>query len=87
VTVVEAKELLGTLEPIACQAALHSECNFVTYSWCYVACRVTVVEAKELLGTFDGSLREYAARKLVAQGVKLRKVRLGLKKVWGVGFR
>jgi hypothetical protein len=38
-------------------------------------CRVTVVEAKELLGTFDGSLREYAARKLVAQGVKLRKVR------------
>lgn len=38
------------------------------------ACRVTVVEAKELLGTFDGSLREYAARKLVAQGVKLRKV-------------
>uniref|UniRef100_A0A383VNM9 NADH:ubiquinone reductase (non-electrogenic) n=1 Tax=Tetradesmus obliquus TaxID=3088 RepID=A0A383VNM9_TETOB len=37
------------------------------------AMRVTVVEAKELLGTFDGSLREYAARKLVAQGVKLRK--------------
>jgi NADH:ubiquinone reductase (non-electrogenic) len=45
---------------------------------CFVSspCRVTVVEAKELLGTFDGSLREYAARKLVAQGVKLRKVRL-----------
>jgi hypothetical protein len=37
--------------------------------------RVTVIEAKELLGTFDGSLREYAARKLVAQGVKLRRVR------------
>lgn len=37
------------------------------------AVRVTVIEAKELLGTFDGSLREYAARKLVAQGVKLRK--------------
>jgi NADH:ubiquinone reductase (non-electrogenic) len=36
--------------------------------------RVTVIEAKELLGTFDGSLREYAARKLVAQGVKLRRV-------------
>jgi hypothetical protein len=33
-----------------------------------------VIEAKELLGTFDGSLREYAARKLVAQGVKLRRV-------------
>lgn len=38
-------------------------------------CRVTVIEAKELLGTFDGSLREYAARKLVSQGVKLRRVR------------
>lgn len=37
-------------------------------------CRVTVIEAKELLGTFDGSLREYAARKLVSQGVKLRRV-------------
>lgn len=37
------------------------------------AMRVTVIEAKELLGTFDGSLREYAARKLVAQGVKLRR--------------
>ncbi|KAF8061375.1 NDA1 [Scenedesmus sp. PABB004] len=37
------------------------------------AMRVTVIEAKELLGSFDGSLREYAARKLVAQGVKLRK--------------
>ena len=37
--------------------------------------RVTVIEAKELLGTFDESLREYAARKLVAQGVKLRRVR------------
>jgi hypothetical protein len=35
---------------------------------------VTLIEAKELLGTFDGSLREYAARKLVRQGVKLRKV-------------
>lgn len=35
---------------------------------------MTVIEAKELLGTFDGSLREYAARKLVAQGVKLRRV-------------
>lgn len=33
-----------------------------------------MIEAKELLGTFDGSLREYAARKLVAQGVKLRRV-------------
>lgn len=40
--------------------------------------RVTVIEAKELLGTFDGSLREYAARKLVAQGVKLRRVRVGV---------
>eukprot|EP00775_Hariotina_reticulata_P010169 gene10167-10329_t len=37
------------------------------------AMRVTVIEAKELLGTFDGSLREYAARKLIARGVKLRK--------------
>lgn len=39
---------------------------------------MTVVEAKELLGTFDGSLREYAARKLVSRGVKLRKVRVML---------
>ena len=31
--------------------------------------RVTIIEARELLGTFDGSLREYAARQLVAQGV------------------
>lgn len=36
--------------------------------------RVTLVEAKELLGSFDGSLREYAARKLVKQGILLRKV-------------
>jgi hypothetical protein len=44
---------------------------------CCLTFRVTVIEAKELLGTFDGSLREYAARKLVAQGVKLRRVRTG----------
>jgi hypothetical protein len=50
------------------------------------ACRVTVIEAKELLGTFDGSLREYAARKLVAQGVKLRRVS-GFGECWlHVGF-
>ncbi|KAI8463743.1 MAG: hypothetical protein J3K34DRAFT_526753 [Monoraphidium minutum] len=35
--------------------------------------RVTIIEAKELLGSFDGSLREYAARKLTRQGIKLRK--------------
>jgi hypothetical protein len=33
-----------------------------------------MIEAKELLGSFDGSLREYAARKLTRQGIKLRKV-------------
>ena len=37
--------------------------------------RVTLIEAKELLGSFDASLREYAARKLTRQGIKLRKVR------------
>lgn len=37
------------------------------------AMRVTLIEAKELLGSFDASLREYAARKLTRQGVKLRK--------------
>ena len=36
--------------------------------------RVTLIEGKELLGSFDGSLREYAARKLVRAGVVLRKV-------------
>lgn len=45
-----------------------------TWPCTHELCRVTVIEAKELLGTFDGSLREYAARKLVAQGVKLRRV-------------
>ncbi|GLC44559.1 hypothetical protein PLESTB_000059900 [Pleodorina starrii] len=35
--------------------------------------RVTLVEARELLGSFDASLREYAARKLIRQGVVLRK--------------
>jgi NADH dehydrogenase FAD-containing subunit len=34
---------------------------------------VTLIEAKELLGSFDGSLREYAARKLVRQGIQLRR--------------
>ncbi|GBF90543.1 internal alternative NAD(P)H-ubiquinone oxidoreductase, mitochondrial-like [Raphidocelis subcapitata] len=37
------------------------------------AMRVTMIEAKELLGSFDGSLREYAARKLTRQGIRLRK--------------
>jgi NADH:ubiquinone reductase (non-electrogenic) len=32
-----------------------------------------VIEAREVLGSFDASLREYAARKLVRQGVQLRK--------------
>lgn len=39
-----------------------------------LARRVTMIEAKELLGSFDGSLREYAARKLTRQGIRLRKV-------------
>ncbi|KIY99634.1 NADH dehydrogenase [Monoraphidium neglectum] len=38
---------------------------------------VTLIEAKELLGSFDASLREYAARKLTRQGIKLRKVEPG----------
>lgn len=34
---------------------------------------MTLIEGKEILGSFDASLREYAARKLIKQGVQLRK--------------
>eukprot|EP00877_Chromochloris_zofingiensis_P007537 jgi/Chrzof1/3036/Cz12g09060.t1 len=37
------------------------------------AMRITLVEARELLGNFDVNLREYAARKLVNRGVRLKK--------------
>lgn len=87
VTSRKAPSLL--VEPTKYQEAGWSTRHLVT-EWCVllastlccaaVCCltfRVTVIEAKELLGTFDGSLREYAARKLVAQGVKLRRVRTG----------
>lgn len=36
-------------------------------------CQVTLVEASEVLGTFDEKLRNYAAKRLVKIGVKLRK--------------
>ena len=35
--------------------------------------RITLIEARELLGTFDVHLREYAAGKLMRQGVDLRR--------------
>lgn len=37
------------------------------------AMRITLIEAREVLGSFDTRLREYAAQKLVRQGVLLRK--------------
>ncbi len=37
------------------------------------ALRVTLIEAREVLGSFFPTLREYAARRLVQQGVQLRK--------------
>jgi hypothetical protein len=65
---------------------------FTTWSFCIhhpALPSVTVIEARELLGTFDTSLREYAARKLVSRGVRLRRVRartsahqLAQRKMW-----
>lgn len=36
--------------------------------------RVTLIEGAQLLGSFDVRLREYAARKLHRQGIRLVKV-------------
>lgn len=36
--------------------------------------RVTLIEGRDILGSFDVTLREYAARHLTRQGVKLVKV-------------
>ncbi len=36
--------------------------------------RITLVEGAQLLGSFDAPLREYAARKLHDQGIRLVKV-------------
>lgn len=37
--------------------------------------RVTLIEGRDILGSFDVTLREYAARHLTRQGVKLVKAR------------
>lgn len=85
VTLIEAKELLGSFEQL--HSPLHSS-QQTTKTHTYNSLNkqlhtithasVTLIEAKELLGSFDASLREYAARKLTRQGIKLRKVWKGL---------
>jgi hypothetical protein len=46
--------------------------------------RVTLVEARDILGNFDVRLREYAARHLTRQGVKLVKVGKRRALHWGL---